>query len=632
MGLHEQTDEHDKAGIIVRALIDVFRMLEEKYGENGYEVAVSFIEIYNEKVYDLFSDSREAQRGVYKPSDIERVEVASMEEAIQLLTIANGGRHTRPTKFNPTSSRSHAVFTIHLKIKTAERKTISALHLVDLAGSEGAKRTGHEGVALSEGNYINQGLLAVGKVLKAMSSGLKVVPYRDSVLTHVLQDSLNLNSYITLLVCVAPTEASGTISTLNFAHGAKLLKTTPQMNQIMKELTKGKTPSKLYQQPLRVKNLNKTPSKRPFPSMLSTVKKPVRHTICTPSKQQRLDFAKPLNSTCVIEPRLPAVQDFFHPDNFSQAIEMIRDVPEPAQRESIDSIASTNMNISTSTQLLSARPSTEAPLQVILTPQSEKQSMNPIAPTLTISPLMRRIENLEAMLNEKFQTLYNASLAGDQVQTMKHELQMMVRQELAHVSIMPNTTTFSARDINVEQGPAPLRNPYAIALDETNINTTTATTNTARPDVFKQPQPLVKAPRRRFTVAPEQPLRRSVRLSIMPVPPLYKALTLPQEMPPPSPPKKKPKSMSKVMEAYFNNGATGGKVSKKTHKEAVFEILNKGDIKDLQTLPRIGKKTAHVIFTARSIKGKFNSWKEIKGLPCWKGKMWDSFLTDNFIN
>lgn len=633
MGLHEQNDDIEKAGIIVRALIDTFRLLEVKFGENGFEVAVSFIEIYNEKVYDLFSDSRDALKGVYKSSDIEKVEVASMEEAIQLLTLANGGRHTRPTKLNPTSSRSHAVFTIHLKVKSDGKKTMSALHLVDLAGSEGAKRTGHEGVALSEGNYINQGLLAVGKVLKALSSGLKVIPYRDSVLTHVLQDSLHPNSFITLLVCVSPTEASGTVSTLNFAQGAKQLKTTPQINEIIKQITKGKTPSKLYQQPLRSKNMNKTPLKRPFLSNLSTVKKPVRHTICTPSKKQRLEFDKPLNSTC-FQPRVPTIQDFFHPDNFSEAIEMIRDVPDPAHRESIASVASTNMNVSSSTHVECDRPSIDAPLPPLLTPQSEKQSE--IGPSLTISPLLRRIENLETMLNEKLQKLCDTMIQNQSIQVagvvemqnegmmqgMRREIQNVLRQELTLASFMTNTSTVTPTDVNVNR----------VAVVPPLIETDEADTA-----AFKEPQPLAIVPRHRATVSLDQTLRRSTRLSIMAAP--SNPITIPRPLPsiiekPVSQKTRsnKLKNINKVMASYFDNGKKDGKVTKKAHREAVFDMINKGSMRDLQLLPQIGPKTAYQIITTRTIKGAFKSWKEVGELPCWRGKMWERFLNDNHLN
>lgn len=88
---------------------------------------------------------------------------------------------------NSFSSRSHAIFTIHVLVRKENSHTISSMHLVDLAGSESVKRTGHEGAAYTEGIHINQGLLSVRRVLEALSSGNKVIPFRDSILSTVLQ-------------------------------------------------------------------------------------------------------------------------------------------------------------------------------------------------------------------------------------------------------------------------------------------------------------------------------------------------------------------------------------------------------------------------------------------------------------
>lgn len=92
---------------------------------------------------------------------------------------------------NSFSSRSHAIFTIHVLVRNENSHTISSMHLVDLAGSEGVKRTGHEGAAYTEGIHINQGLLSVRRVLEALSLGNKVIPYRDSILSTVLQGKIN---------------------------------------------------------------------------------------------------------------------------------------------------------------------------------------------------------------------------------------------------------------------------------------------------------------------------------------------------------------------------------------------------------------------------------------------------------
>lgn len=121
----------------------------------------------------------------------KRIQV--LDEAKAFLIEANKNRHIRPTIINPFSSRSHAVFTIHVDITTANANYVSAFNIVDLAGSEGVRETGHQGIARAEGVHINQGLLCVSKVLQALSSGNKVIPYRDSVLSTVLQGEFIIN-------------------------------------------------------------------------------------------------------------------------------------------------------------------------------------------------------------------------------------------------------------------------------------------------------------------------------------------------------------------------------------------------------------------------------------------------------
>ena len=159
--------------------------------ESPLEIAASFIEIYNEKVYDLLAENSTepiVARG-YKYTGGTRKPLSSLEDCSSILLQGNKNRHVRPTKMNSQSSRSHAIFTIHLRKVTNNGEFIrnSCLNLVDLAGSEGVRRTGHQGMAMSEGVNINQGLLSIGKVLQAITLGSKVIPYRDSVLSSVLQ-------------------------------------------------------------------------------------------------------------------------------------------------------------------------------------------------------------------------------------------------------------------------------------------------------------------------------------------------------------------------------------------------------------------------------------------------------------
>lgn len=193
MGLNSNACDGEFVGIIPRCLREILiTSVDENKSEShlgSIEINASFIEIYNEKVFDLLSDKSTepiSSRG-YKYTGGTRKVLKSLEDCYSVLLQGNKNRHVRPTKMNSQSSRSHAIFTIHIHTCSGNGVLSTRLNLVDLAGSEGVRRTGHQGMAMSEGVNINQGLLSIGKVLQAKALGHKVVPYRDSVLTSVLQ-------------------------------------------------------------------------------------------------------------------------------------------------------------------------------------------------------------------------------------------------------------------------------------------------------------------------------------------------------------------------------------------------------------------------------------------------------------
>lgn len=212
-------------GMVPRALFDIFSI--DNDDNNSREISISFTEIYNEKIYDLLAGPNDIS-GAIKYTNCTKRKVSNLYEAQRVLQEGNKNRHVRPTKMNINSSRSHAIFTVNIETETVR----SALNLVDLAGSEGVRRTGNQGAALTEGVNINKGLLSIGKVMQALSTGEKIIPYRDSILSFTLKDSLNLNSYLTLLACVSPlvVDGSETLATLRFAMSAKSSKYMPKIN------------------------------------------------------------------------------------------------------------------------------------------------------------------------------------------------------------------------------------------------------------------------------------------------------------------------------------------------------------------------------------------------------------------
>lgn len=303
---NSQAFASDQGGVVPRTLRDIFARVQASNADGSTEttLTIAFIEIYNEKVIDLLAKSTEANnendcnnttvvsmvsssttaKPVPPPSRFAgptRRPVRNIAEAQRALADGNRERHVRPTKMNAQSSRSHAICTVHATVRAANRHTVAAMHLVDLAGSEGVRRTGAQGAALAEGVHINQGLLSMGKVLQALSTGQRVVPYRDSVLSTVLQDSLNGNAFLTLLACISPLQAdlNETLSTLRFADGAKSLRLSPQVNAIVAQIKKTRTPAKL-----------KTPKKHMLPAAAATA------SSASAAKKTAAEDALPLGS------------------------------------------------------------------------------------------------------------------------------------------------------------------------------------------------------------------------------------------------------------------------------------------------------------------------------------------------
>ncbi|KAM3465244.1 hypothetical protein MY5147_000051 [Beauveria neobassiana] len=250
----------DQPGLIPRTCEDLFERIEAAQNEDtniAYNVRVSYFEVYNEHVRDLlvpvnthhppnYLKIRESPTEGPYVKDLTEVPVRSIDEILRHMKNGDASRTTASTKMNDTSSRSHAVFTIMLRQihhdmetdETTERS--SRIRLVDLAGSERAKSTEATGARLREGSNINKSLTTLGRVIAALADpktlrpGAKrkeVVPYRDSILTWLLKDSLGGNSKTAMIACIAPSDYDETLSTLRYADQAKRIRTRAVVNQ-----------------------------------------------------------------------------------------------------------------------------------------------------------------------------------------------------------------------------------------------------------------------------------------------------------------------------------------------------------------------------------------------------------------
>lgn len=230
-------------GIIPRACDSLFENIKSRQDVLEYSIKCSFLEIYREHIRDLLSPSSEYKdlkirvdsiKGVYVQSLIEK-QVYSPQEILSIIKEGATQRVTASTSLNAVSSRSHAVLTLIISQKLADNsEIISKLHLIDLAGSENVGKSEAQGVTLIEAQMINKSLCALGNVIFALTEKNRDhIPYRDSKLTYMLQDSLGGNSKTILIATASPSFSSysETMNTFKFAQRAKLIKNAPKVNK-----------------------------------------------------------------------------------------------------------------------------------------------------------------------------------------------------------------------------------------------------------------------------------------------------------------------------------------------------------------------------------------------------------------
>ncbi|KAG6879988.1 hypothetical protein C0992_008581 [Termitomyces sp. T32_za158] len=253
------------AGMIPRVLFRLFHQLETS--KSDFSVKISYIELYNEELRDLLANDLCAPNGSTQPmgmgskdtnkvpdnglkifddvgkrgvtiQGLEELVVKDSQAALALLTKGSQRRQIAATKFNDHSSRSHSVFsiTVHVKepsIAGEDLLKVGKLNLVDLAGSENIGRSGAENKRAREAGMINQSLLTLGRVINALVDKSSHIPYRESKLTRLLQDSLGGRTKTCIIATVSPARSNieETLSTLDYALRAKSIKNKPELNQ-----------------------------------------------------------------------------------------------------------------------------------------------------------------------------------------------------------------------------------------------------------------------------------------------------------------------------------------------------------------------------------------------------------------
>ncbi|KAJ8656579.1 hypothetical protein O0I10_007656 [Lichtheimia ornata] len=234
-------DDHENKGIIPRIVEQIFTSIMESPPNMEFTVKVSYMEIYMEKVRDLLNPQHDnlpihedKVKGVYVKGVLE-VYVSSTEEVYEVMRRGSNNRVVAYTNMNAESSRSHSLVMITITQKNVDTGAAKSgkLYLVDLAGSEKVGKTGASGQTLEEAKKINKSLTALGMVINALTDGKSShIPYRDSKLTRILQESLGGNSRTTLIINCSPSSynEAETVSTLRFGVRAKTIKNKAKVN------------------------------------------------------------------------------------------------------------------------------------------------------------------------------------------------------------------------------------------------------------------------------------------------------------------------------------------------------------------------------------------------------------------
>lgn len=244
---HTMLGNCSERGITFMTMEHLFSQMELLENERKFDIGISYLEVYNEQVMNLLTKTgplrlREDGSGGVVVNGLCLKPINSAVELLELLALGNHNRTQHPTDANAESSRSHAIFQVHIRMtnKQNNQKNLVKLSMIDLAGSERAASTKCIGQRFKEGASINKSLLALGNCINKLADGSKHIPYRDSNLTRIIKDCLGGNCRTVMIANVSPSSLTydDTYNTLKYAGRARKIKTTLSVNMVKSNLPK----------------------------------------------------------------------------------------------------------------------------------------------------------------------------------------------------------------------------------------------------------------------------------------------------------------------------------------------------------------------------------------------------------
>jgi len=408
---HTMVGSPEQPGLIPRCAAELFKVITAQHevtSEWKYKVLFSYLEIYQEKIKDLLDPKKDdlpirqdRQENIIIPN-LTEMPVTTLGEFMSLFEKASQQRKTAATKLNPHSSRSHSI--VLMKVQKIQQvapftKLSGKFYLIDLAGSEDNRRTGNEGLRLKESGAINSSLFALSLVVEALNQGLSRIPYRNSKLTRLLQDSLGGSAHACMIINIAPERRfyADTTNTLNFASKSRTIINKPFVRRTVDKSTAFKRPAESLpqRQPKRVKLDDSK-------AVAQEISKPLRVPVSLP---QQLSLPAGILSPLRLEQkklkdRLAALERLtttFNTDNkLSKESTNVRQTAASSQASGLDRLPLKDVNRSVVCDVVRAHDAPLSPGCAIVSLPSTKQN-----DSLTVD------DNFKVKINPHLQETHN---------------------------------------------------------------------------------------------------------------------------------------------------------------------------------------------------------------------------------
>ncbi|XP_017870862.1 PREDICTED: kinesin-like protein Nod isoform X2 [Drosophila arizonae] len=588
MGMSAERMSEEHVGIVPRCLKDILKYMnindqKENHAAMG-EVFASFIEVYNEKAYDLLAvDVNEPLTSRTHPrfTGGTCMPMKSQKDLLQILMLGTKNRHVRATNMNNNSSRSHAIVTIHIQ----QGFQHSRLNIIDLAGSESVRRTGNEGVARAEGVFINMGLMGINKVMASLSAGRSLIPY----------PSLNSQCSLTLLVCISPhaSDLNETLSTIRFAKNAKQMKITPQLSQQiqqMQEMHQNRSSAQTTSNQSITQNLG-----RLLPNSVNIRRRPPLSS--NPGARNSFSISIP-----------PGAQP-----NSRKRARRAQNALLSSSDESDTGVAPTGVISPTVAEFLKLKKE-YAELQRGLRELREQRAQPEVQaeePPLAAE----RPQPSQLTFREFNSDLSSIAEEGDAIPPPPFRI------FTSSPTIYNNQNAGLLRMSGVSSAPTASSSGAAVAAAEPMPGRLSTRLNSRQAQLIQD-----------ITNGQDQrPLRRSSRIASQSGgPPTERnepaERTEGNERAEGPSQLRATSALAAIGERFTMDSTVGSQRARLSkHRAELLSLLNTASVKDLQALPQIGPKTAMALIMQRSVLGHFRNWKQVEKLPIWKDISWSRF-------